>query len=53
MTATEGPMSAMVSELDPEVAAFDHLCRQLAGFDDRMDTEWVDGYLTALAATWR
>jgi len=35
---------------DPEIEAFDRICRRLAGFDDRIDTEWADGYLTALAA---
>jgi uncharacterized protein len=38
---------------DPELEAFDAVCTRLAGFDDRIDTEWVDGYLTALAASWR
>jgi uncharacterized protein len=35
---------------DPEIEAFDAVCRRLAGFDDRIDTEWADGYLTAIAA---
>jgi uncharacterized protein len=38
---------------DPETEAFDGVCRQLAGFDPALHTEWVDGYLTALAASWR
>jgi len=33
-----------------EIAAFDTICHRLAGFDDRLVPEWVDGYLTALAA---
>jgi uncharacterized protein len=35
---------------DPDVEAFDAVCRRLAGFDSRIDTEWADGYLTAIAA---
>lgn len=38
---------------DPAIEALDDVCRRLAGFDERIDTEWVDGYLTALAASWR
>ncbi len=38
-------------EVDPVVEAFDAVCRRLAGFDDTIDTEWADGYLTALAAS--
>ncbi len=34
----------------PEIDAFDAICRRLNGFDDRIDTEWADGFLTALAA---
>ncbi len=33
-----------------EIAAFDTVCERLGGFDDRLLPEWVDGYLTALAA---
>ena len=40
-------------DLDPVVEAFDGICRRLAGFDDTLDTEWADGYLTAVAASWR
>lgn len=40
-------------DLDPVVQAFDDICRRLAGFDDTLDTEWADGYLTAVAASWR
>ena len=36
--------------VDPEIDAFDTVCRRLAGFDERIDTEWADGYLTAIAA---
>jgi uncharacterized protein len=38
---------------DPAVEAFIELCSQLAGFDERLHGEWVDGYLTAVAASWR
>jgi len=40
-------------EPDPELEAFDAVCQRLAGFDARLDTEWVDGFLTAVAASWR
>lgn len=33
-----------------ELQAFDAVCQRLGGFDSRIDTEWVDGYMTALAA---
>jgi uncharacterized protein len=46
-------LAAEAAPPDPEFEAFDAVCRRLAGFDDRIDTEWVDGYLTALAASWR
>lgn len=39
--------------VDPRVEAFDEVCRTLGGFNPEVDTEWIDGYLTALAATWR
>ena len=45
--------SAPPQDLDPVVEAFDGICRRLAGFDDTLDTEWADGYLTAVAASWR
>jgi len=38
---------------DPVFDAFVRVCHQLAGFDDRLHAEWVDGYLTAVAASWR
>ena len=40
-------------DLDPVVQAFDGICQRLGGFDDKLHTEWVDGYLTAVAASWR
>jgi uncharacterized protein len=35
---------------DDDIAAFDGICRQLAGFDARLSSEWIDGYLSALVA---
>lgn len=35
---------------DALLDAFDTVCRRLGGFDARLDTEWADGYLTALLA---
>lgn len=52
-TADNGPDADLEADLDPDVAAFDEVCRRLAGFNDELDTEWIDGYLTALGATWR
>lgn len=47
VSENDTPDSAPV---DPAIEAFDAVCRRLAGFDERIDTEWADGYLTALAA---
>ena len=33
-----------------ELAAFEAVCKRLGGFDDRLSAEWIDDYLTALAA---
>ncbi len=33
-----------------DIAAFDGVCRQLAGFDARLSSEWIDGYLSAVVA---
>jgi uncharacterized protein len=38
---------------DPDFEAFETVCRRLAGFHPGIDVSWVDGYLTALAATCR
>ena len=35
---------------EAELDAFEAVCMRLAGFDASLDVEWVDGYLTALAA---
>ena len=44
---------APTEQLDPAVEAFDGVCRRLNGFDDSLSTEDIDGYLTAVAASWR
>jgi hypothetical protein len=51
--AVEAEGTASQEPQDPIVEAFDDVCRRLAGFDDNLHTEWVDGYLTAVAASWR
>lgn len=33
-----------------EVEALEQICERLQGFDDQLSLEWVDGFLTALAA---
>ena len=33
-----------------ELQAFDAVCERLSGFNDRLDFEWVDGFLAAMAA---
>jgi uncharacterized protein len=35
---------------EAELAAFDAVCTRLSGFDPALFYEWIDGYLTALAA---
>ena len=50
VSETETPDAA---PSDPGIDAFDTVCRQLAGFDDRIDAEWADGFLTAVATSWR
>jgi len=45
--------SEPADELDPVIEALDGVCRRLNGFDDRLSTEDIDGYLTAVAASWR
>ncbi len=34
---------------EAELAAFDDICQRLGGFDGRIEPEWVDGWLTAVA----
>ncbi len=36
---------------EAELAAFDTTCERLAGFNPEISFEWVDGFLTALAAS--
>lgn len=38
---------------DPVIDAFDDVCRRLAGFEPALDTEYADGFLSAVAASWR
>lgn len=40
----------LIDSTDAELDAFDQVCERLGGFSDRISAEWVDGYLTALAA---
>lgn len=49
----EQDQEAHASAPDPVIEAFDEICRRLNGFDDTLSTEDLDGYLTALAASWR
>jgi uncharacterized protein len=35
---------------DEEIEALDQICRRMAGFDDTVSLEWLDGYMTALVA---
>ncbi len=39
-----------IDNTDAEITAFDDTCTRLGGFNPRVHTEWVDGYLTAVAA---
>ena len=40
----------LLDSTDADLDAFDDVCMRLGGFDARIDAEWADGYLTALAA---
>jgi uncharacterized protein len=35
---------------EAELAAFEAVCERLMGFEPRLNCEWIDGYLTGLAA---
>ena len=35
---------------DEEIDALDAVCQRLAGFEDDLSLEWLDGYLTGLLA---
>jgi len=43
-------MSTARQNTEQEIEAFEAVCDRLAGFDERISVEWVDGYLTALLA---
>jgi len=47
------PVDASVEAVDPVIQAFDAVCERLSGFEPGLDAEWIDGYLTALASSWR
>jgi uncharacterized protein len=47
---TPTPASAR-EKLDPITQTFLRACERLAGFDDGIDAEWVDGFLCAVAAS--
>jgi uncharacterized protein len=46
------PLTYRDSNAD-ELRAFDDTCARLNGFEPHLDFEWVDGFLTALAASWQ
>ncbi|MCC7101376.1 MAG: UPF0149 family protein [Rubrivivax sp.] len=41
---------SLIDNTDAEIEAFDNVCRRLGGFAQRVNAEWADGYLTAVAA---
>ena len=43
-------MAAPRMSTEQEIEALDAVCQRLAGFDDRVSLEWLDGYMTALAS---
>jgi uncharacterized protein len=43
-------MSEPRMSTDEDIEALDQVCRRLAGFEDSISVEWLDGYMTALAA---
>ena len=47
------PSNDPATDDDPVIQAFDAVCGRLEGFKPGLDAEWIDGYLTALAASWR
>jgi uncharacterized protein len=56
LCAVSGAPAAAVSVMKPrdssdaEIAAIEGLCARLAGFDDRVSPEWLDGAMAALLA---
>ncbi len=53
LAAPEPAEPVPTEALDPVVEAFDSVCRRLNGFENSLSTEDIDGYLTAVAASWR
>lgn len=43
-------MTAPRMSTDEDIDALDQICRRLAGFEEAISVEWLDGYMTALAA---
>jgi uncharacterized protein len=43
-------LAALRESTESELDAFERIGLQLAGFDDRLQPEWIDGYLTGLLA---
>jgi len=44
------PLRVLRDNTEAEIEAFALVCDRLGGFDERLSAEWIDGYLTALAA---
>jgi uncharacterized protein len=44
-------MSAPRMSSEQEIEALDAVCQRLAGFEDSISLEWLDGYLTAIVAS--
>jgi uncharacterized protein len=49
-TCMSFPLHGVRDNSPAEIQAFEATCDRLAGFDQGIDFEWVDGYLAALAA---
>jgi uncharacterized protein len=48
------PQATAAEDLpDPVMQAFEEVCGRLSGFEYQLDAEASDGYLTAVAASWR
>lgn len=43
-------MAAALHSTEAEIEHLDQLCQRLAGFNDEISLEWVDGFMTALVA---
>jgi uncharacterized protein len=46
----ESVMAAPRMSTEQDIEALDAICQQMAGFDDSVSLEWLDGYMTALMA---